>query len=61
MYSMPATAQDVHAPIADLQAKDGVRGATLNQRDNYASKIKDVSDAVHDRLFAKEEAGLAAD
>lgn len=61
MYSMPATAQDVHSPIADLQAKDGVRGATLNQRDNYASKIKDVADAVHDRLFTPENTGSAVD
>lgn len=51
----------MHAPIADLQAKDGVRGATLNQRDNYASKIKDVSDAVHDRLFSTKETGPVAD
>lgn len=30
MYSMPATAQDSHSPIADLQATDGVRGFDLS-------------------------------
>ncbi|AQQ14983.1 Sporulation initiation inhibitor protein Soj [Corynebacterium glaucum] len=54
MHSMPATAQDVHAPIAELTSNDGVKGAQTTQRDNYANKIKDVSVAVHDRLFATD-------
>lgn len=52
MYSMPATAQDVHSPIEGLQSKDGVRGTQLNQRDGYVSKIQDVAEAVHNRLMA---------
>lgn len=32
MYSMPATAQDSHSPIADLQATDGVRESGLGLR-----------------------------
>lgn len=50
MHSMPATAQDVHAPIADLQSKDGVRGTQLNQRAGYAAKIDEVAALVLDRL-----------
>lgn len=32
MYSMPATAQDSHSPIADLQATDGARESGLGLR-----------------------------
>lgn len=52
MHSMPATAQDVHSPIAGLQSRDGVRGSQINQRDGYVDKIRNVADAVHERLFA---------
>lgn len=51
MFSMPATAQDAHAPIAQLLSKDGVRGTQLNQRDGYVSKIKSAADAIHERLM----------
>lgn len=51
MYSMPATAQDVHAPIAELAYVDGIKGSQGAQRDNYAGQIKHVADAVHERLF----------
>lgn len=50
MHSMPATAQDVHSPIAGLVGKDGVRGTQLNQRDGYVDKIKNVAETVHKRL-----------
>ena len=50
MHSMPATAQDVHAPIAELGAKDGVRGSQLNQRSGYATKIDEVAALVLKRL-----------
>nr|WP_205570560.1 hypothetical protein [Corynebacterium lactis] len=50
MHSMPATAQDVHAPIADLQSKDGVRGTQLNQRKGYADKIDQVAALVLERM-----------
>lgn len=50
MYSMPATAQDSHSPIADLQAADGVRGTQLNQRTGYAEKIDEVAALVLERL-----------
>ena len=50
MYSMPATAQDSHSPIADLQATDGVRGTQLNQRTGYAEKIDEVAALVLERL-----------
>lgn len=52
MHSMPATAQDVHAPIAALEYGDGIKGTQGNQRDNYAAQIARVADAVHERLFA---------
>lgn len=52
MYSMPATAQDVHAPIAELAYGDGIKGSQGSRRDNYASRIKNAADAVHGRLFA---------
>lgn len=52
MHSMPATAQDVHSPIGDLKSSDGVRGAQLNQRANYAGQIHKVAEAVHTRLTA---------
>lgn len=58
MYSMPATAQDVHAPIAELAYGDGIKGSQGTQRDNYAGQIKAVSDAVHGRLFGSSERGL---
>lgn len=54
MHSMPATAQDVHSPIAGLVSKDGVRGTQLNQRDGYVAKIQAVAEAVHDRLMAQK-------
>lgn len=50
MYSMSATAQDSHSPIADLQATDGVRGTQLNQRTGYAEKIDEVAALVLERL-----------
>ena len=50
MYSMPATAQDSHSPMADLQATDGVRGTQLNQRTGYAEKIGEVAALVLERL-----------
>ncbi|PKZ21196.1 ParA family protein [Corynebacterium amycolatum] len=50
MYSMPATAQDSHSTIADLQAADGVRGTQLNQRTGYAEKIDEVAALVLERL-----------
>lgn len=50
MYSMPATAQDSHSPIAGLQATDGVRGTQLNQRTGYAEKIDEVAALVLERL-----------
>lgn len=49
-YSMPATAQDSHSPIADLQATDGVRGTQLNQRTGYVEKIDEVAALVLERL-----------
>ncbi len=51
MHSMPATAQDVHAPIADLKSADGVRGAQQNQKANYAEKIHGVAAKVFDQLM----------
>lgn len=51
MSSMPATAQDVHSPIAGLVSKDGVRGTQLNQRDRYVEKIHDIAKAIHTKLF----------
>lgn len=52
MYSMPATAQDVHAPIAELAYQDGIKGTQNTQRDNYAAKFKEISDNVYSRLMA---------
>ncbi|WP_349293186.1 ParA family protein [Corynebacterium breve] len=51
MHSMPATAQDVHSPIADLEYKDGIKGTQGTQRDGYAEKIQQVSDIVRSRLY----------
>ncbi|GAB3692802.1 AAA family ATPase [Corynebacterium nasicanis] len=51
MSSMPATAQDVHSPIAGLVSKDGVRGNQINQRDRYVEKIHDIAEAIHRKLF----------
>lgn len=50
MHSMPATAQDVHAPIAELKYQDGLKGSANAQRDGYAEKIKIISDTVFERL-----------
>ncbi|MFV8396160.1 ParA family protein [Corynebacterium hindlerae] len=52
MHSMPATAQDAHAPIMALTSADGVKGAQINQRDNYAAKINEVAARVYDALFS---------
>lgn len=54
MYSMPATAQDVHAPIAALAYADGIKGSQGTQRDNYAGQIKNVADAVLNRLLGTD-------
>lgn len=50
MHSMPATAQDVHSPIADLKYQDGLKGSANAQRDSYAEKIKSIADTVFERL-----------
>lgn len=50
MHSMPATAQDVHSPIAGLESSDGVRGAQLNQRDNYVGNIHQLASEVLERF-----------
>lgn len=52
MHSMPATAQDVHSPIAGLGTADGVKGTQHKQRDGYVAKINQVADNVHSRLLA---------
>lgn len=57
MHSMPATAQDVHAPIAELAHHDGVRGSQSGQRDSYAAKIKEVADEVLRRLVQHSSTG----
>ncbi|AKK03734.1 ParA family protein [Corynebacterium epidermidicanis] len=51
MHSMPATAQDVHAPIAALISSDGIKGAQNNQRDSYAAKIDTVASNVYQAIF----------
>ncbi|WBT09486.1 ParA family protein [Corynebacterium sp. SCR221107] len=56
MHSMPATAQDVHSPIAALTSADGVRGTQLNQRDNYVSNIHALAKEVLTRFRTAEEA-----
>ena len=50
MHSMPATAQDVHSPIAELDYADGIKGTQGTQRDNYATKIRAVADEVMKRM-----------
>jgi hypothetical protein len=50
MHSMPATAQDVHSPIAKLQSSDGVTGTQHKQRGGYVEKINAVADSVYKRL-----------
>lgn len=52
MHSMPATAQDGHAPIAELVYQDGIKGTQGAQRDGYASKLTDIADEVFARLNA---------
>lgn len=52
MFSMPATAQDAHSPIAGLVSKDGVKGSQLNQRDGYVAKIEEAAEAIYQRLMA---------
>lgn len=50
MHSMPATAQDVHSPIANLGYADGIKGSQGAQRDSYAEKIWHVAEEVARRL-----------
>lgn len=51
MHSMPATAQDVHSPIAGLKSADGIRGSQQKQRDGYTAKIHEVADEAHARMM----------
>ncbi|HHT41333.1 MAG TPA: AAA family ATPase [Actinomyces sp.] len=51
MYSMPATAQDAHSPIAGLSIRDGVRGSQLNQKNGYVEHIQRVSEAIYSQLM----------
>ncbi len=51
MHSMPAAAQDGSSPIADLGAKDGVRGSQLNQRTSYVAQINQVAENVMKRFL----------
>ena len=44
------TAQDGHAPIAELAYLDGIKGTQGNQRGSYSEKIKSISDTVYERL-----------
>ena len=50
MYSMPATAQDGSAPIADLGSADGIRGSQIKQRVGYSEHIDRVAKNVMDRF-----------
>ncbi|MDO5076533.1 MAG: AAA family ATPase [Corynebacterium sp.] len=50
MASMPARAQDAHAPIAELLAKDGVTGSQHTQRDSYVADIHKVAAEIYDRI-----------
>lgn len=52
IYSMPASAENVHDPIVKLTCKDGLRRSATKQRDRYADDIKGLSSEVHDHLFA---------
>lgn len=46
MYSLIPLAQSVNAPIADLQASDGLAGGQYRQQQNYLETIQAVSDAL---------------
>lgn len=55
MHSMPATAQDVHAPIAELTHKDGVKGTHNSQRDGYVAKIHEIAAEIYAAVFPAGE------
>lgn len=42
MFSMVALAHDVHSPIADLKASDGLNGAQFRQRDRYVEDMEHI-------------------
>lgn len=46
MYSLIPLAQSVNAPIADLQAADGLAGGQYRQQQNYMATIHAVSEAL---------------
>lgn len=46
MYSLIPLAQSVNAPIADLQAADGLAGGQYRQQQNYLTTIQTVSEAL---------------
>ncbi|MDO4685996.1 MAG: ParA family protein [Corynebacterium sp.] len=51
MASMPVRAQNAHAPIADLQPKDGVNGQQKNQHDSYVSDIHKVAENIYNQIL----------
>lgn len=56
MFSMVPLAQAAHAPIRELTARDGIRGAQVSQQARYARRLGQISDAIMRNLgIAKHE------
>jgi hypothetical protein len=54
MYSLIPLAQSVNAPIAELQAADGLAGGQYRQQTNYAATIENVSNALAENIGISE-------
>lgn len=46
MFSMVPLAQAAHAPIRELTASDGIRGAQVSQQARYVRRLQHISDAL---------------
>ena len=50
MFSMIPLAQGQHAPIADLDREDGLRGAQFSQQERYAEQLNEIFGTILERI-----------
>jgi cellulose biosynthesis protein BcsQ len=55
MFSMIPLAQGQHAPIADLNRDDGLRGAQFSQQERYAEQLDVIFRQISDRVATGSE------
>ena len=55
MFSMIPLAQSSHAPIVDLERKDGLRGAQFSQQERYVDQLEQIFEEISGRIATESE------